>query len=105
MASYDPQRNRARARPAADEPAPVDLLLGAAPAPESATDIVVTAAVSAPPAREPVPHLRHEHGPACRHEHEHEHDHGIDPRPVVAVAVAAVAAVVVVLRRRRARRA
>lgn len=34
--AYDPQRNRARARPAADEAAPVDLVLGGTIEPERA---------------------------------------------------------------------
>ena len=95
MPSYDPQRNRARARPVVGDPAPVDQILGR-PEPEPA-------AVTVPPGSPVV------HAPA--HDHDH-HDHhaddrrrGFGARPVLVVVAATVAAAVLVLRRRRGRQA
>ena len=86
--AYDPQRNRARAQPAADEPAPVDLMLGGTSEPERAVLGGTTT----------VPAGVHEHGPDC------DHDHGPDLRLIAAAGVATVAAVAFALRRRRAAR-
>lgn len=79
MASYDPQRSRARVGPVAGEPAPVDLLLGGtAERPETP----------------------HAHGPECHHD-DHER---ADLRVVLLAGAATVVAVVAVFRRRRRRR-
>jgi hypothetical protein len=113
--AYDPQRNRARAQPSADEPAPVDMVL------EGTTeDAVLESTVEAvepvvdvrdEPASvtvEPVaqhevhPHDHaHVHGPAC----DHDHGDGPDLRLIVAAGVATVVAAVVLRRVRRARAA
>ncbi len=82
--AYDPQRNRARARPAADEAAPVDLVLGGTIEPERA---VLGGTIE--PERAVLDRVR-EHGP--------------DLRLIAAAGVAAVAAVAFALRRRAARR-
>jgi len=93
--AYDPQRNRARARPAADEAAPVDLVLGGTIEPERAVlggTIEPERAVlggTIEPERAVLDRVR-EHGP--------------DLRLIAAAGVAAVAAVAFALRRRAARR-
>ncbi len=84
--AYDPQRNRVRAQPAADEPAPVDLVLGGPAA----------AAVLPEPAAVP----DHVHGPDC----DHDHEHGPDLRLIVAAGLATLVAAVLVRRRRRSAR-
>ncbi len=76
--AYDPQRNRVRAQPAADETAPVDMVLSGT--------------------TEPVVAHEHEHGPDC----DHDHPHGPDLRLIVVAGVATVAATVFAIRRRRA---
>ena len=119
--AYDPQRNRARAQPAADEPAPVDLMLGGTTEPERALlgatteperallggtsepERAVLGATSEPEravlgGTTTVPAGVHEHGPDC------DHDHGPDLRLIAAAGVATVAAVAFALRRRRAAR-
>ena len=82
--AYDPQRNRARARPAADEAAPVDLVLGGTIEPERA---VLGGTI------EPE-----------RAVHDCVHERGPDLRLIAAAGVATVAAVAFALRRRAARR-
>ena len=82
--AYDPQRNRARARPAADEAAPVDLVLGGTIEPERA----VLGGTMEPE----------------RAVHDCVHERGPDLRLIAAAGVAAVAAVAFALRRRAARR-
>ncbi len=97
MASYDPQRNRARSRPTGgDEPAPVDVLLGV-PAP--ATTPVDSPRIVADDAPTLTDTQTHAHGPDC----DHDHDHGtqLDARVLVAAAAAVVAVVAVLVRRRR----
>ena len=99
MASYDPQRNRVRSRaPGDDEPAPVDVLLGAptptTPPIDTSSDLAAMA-----PTDEPVTAHSHTHGPDC--DHEHDPATGLDVRVFVAAGVAALAAVVVLVRRSR----
>ena len=114
MPSYDPQRNRARARPVVGDPAPVDQILGrpepAAAMGRPAAAMVPTAPVAAtvPPVspRSPVDHAP---DPDPDHAHDHAHlDHdrrrGFAARPVIVAVVATVATAVFVLRRRRGRR-
>ena len=75
MPSYDPQRNRARARPVVGDPAPVDQILGrpepAAAMGRPAAAMVPTAPVAAtvPPGspRSPVAH-DHAHVPDLAHD-------------------------------------
>jgi hypothetical protein len=88
MSSYDPQRNRPRARPSDDEPAPVDALLGA------------------PALGAPAHDHGHDHDHGQGHDHDHGHDHGVGvPAPVrLAVAVASAIGLVALVRRLRRRR-
>ncbi len=99
MPSYDPQRNRARARPAVGDPAPVDQILGRSepaatalrPAPAAAMAPTALAAATVPPGS-PVAHAQ-------------DRRRGFAARPVLVAVVATVATVVLVRRRRRGRRA
>ena len=107
MPSYDPQRNRARARPVVGDPAPVDQILGR---PEPAAAMVPTASVAAtvPPVSPRSP-VDHDHAPDPDPDHDHAHlDHdrrrGFAARPVLVAVVATVATAVLVLRWRRGRR-
>ena len=101
MPSYDPQRNRARARPVVGEPAPVDQILGR-PEPAAAT---VPPEPAAATVRSGSPVV---HAPDRAHAHDHPHDHdrrrGFDARPALVAAAATVVATVLVLRRHRRRR-
>lgn len=115
MSSYDPQRDQPRRRPADDEPAPVDALLGggerssvgvpdADPVPdvpdpvEARTEDPLPYA-PAPPAGEPSVHV---HGPHCDHDHAHVHGPGPLARTLSMLAV--VTGAVVALRWWRRRR-
>lgn len=99
MASYDPQRNRVRSRPPGDdEPAPVDVLLGAptptTPPIDTSSDLAAMA-----PTDEPVTAHSHTHGPDC--DHDHDPATGLDVRVIVAGIAVVVAAVAVMARRSR----
>jgi hypothetical protein len=95
MSTYDPQRNRPRARPKEDEPAPVDALLG-----ETATvpEATVPEAVEATHVHEP--HGDHDHH---HHDHDHHHDHGGGVGRAL-FAVASVVGLVALVRWARRRR-
>ena len=93
--AYDPQRNRARARPAADEAAPVDLVLGGTIEPERA---VLGGTI------EPERAVLGGTMEPERAVHDCVHERGPDLRLIAAAGVAAVAAVAFALRRRAARR-
>jgi hypothetical protein len=98
--SYDPQRNRPRARPHDDEPAPIDALLAAAVPQPAATPEVVAVAPRAEPRRGELP--EHRHGDGCHH----DHDHGprrVGPLGVLAAAVFALVTLRALRRRRRRR--
>ena len=92
--AYDPQRNRVRTQPAADEPAPVDMVL------EGTTEQTVLEGTTEQPVLAPADAHEHEHGPDC----DHDHGYGTDLRLIVVAGVATVAATVFALRRRRAAR-
>lgn len=104
MPPYDPKANRPKLVPIADEPAPVDALLG--PSPDTATRSV--GGVAAIEADVPAPGRTHLSVVA---DPDPEPDPTVDPagvtplRPAVVAAVAAVtlavAAVIVVVARRR----
>ena len=99
MASYDPQRNRPRARPANDDPAPVDALLDQGPPARQPAAAVGGTAITEPVATEPAPtdHGHHD-------DHDHEHDHGPRPGGVLGAIGALVLAVVTLRMWRRRRR-
>ncbi len=116
MPSYDPQRNRARARPVVGDPAPVDQILGrpepAAAMARPAAAMVPTASVAAtvPPVSPRSP-VDHDHAPDPDPDPDHDHAHldhdrrrGFAARPVLVAVVATVATAVLVLRWRRGRR-
>lgn len=105
MTGYDPQRNRARAQPATDGPAPVDMLLSGdtprPPVPAGETELPASVPEEAHEAHEDDhrghEHGGHEHGPDC------DHDHDGDPRVMIAAAAVSTVAVVLGLRRWRRR--
>ncbi|CAB4922298.1 MAG: hypothetical protein F2812_10665 [Actinobacteria bacterium] len=104
--AYDPQRNRARARPAADEAAPVDLVLGGTIEPERAVlggTIEPERAVLGGTIEPERAVLGGTMEPE-RAVHDCVHERGPDLRLIAAAGVAAVAAVAFALRRRAARR-
>jgi hypothetical protein len=81
MSSYDPQRNRPRQRPNADEPAAIDALLGTAPVPAQSDE------------------HEHEHD-HCEHDHDDHDDVALVP---IVVVVGAFAGAWFLLRRLRRR--
>ena len=95
--AYDPQRNRARARPAGDQPAPVDMVLEGV-VPVEAVEPAPVLDVRQEPAAVTVG--AHDHGPDC----DHDHDHGPDLRLIVAAGFVTVTTAAWALRRRRAKR-
>ena len=91
MSKYDPQRDRPRRRPADDEPAPVDALLGgdarpsvgvpdADPVPDVPEPVTAVTEDPLPYAPAPPPQAKsvHVHGALCDHGHDHDHDHDHD---------------------------
>ena len=101
MSSYDPQRNRPRQQPKDDEPAPVDALLGAEPAPvaepvaaPSAAERAAVPATATPPN---APSEVHVHGDDCVHDE-------LAIGPILAAIGAAVSAVLAWRWRKRRRR-
>lgn len=128
MSKYDPQRDQPRRRPADDEPAPVDALLGEGATrsggivdadsvpdvPDAVTEVTVDPLpyAPAPPEQEPSVHVHpsvpaHDHATHGEHVHgEHcEHDHGPGPLARLLSTVAVAAGAVFALRWWRRRRA